>query len=1359
VRPILGKKTEQEVQDSIDLSRQGVGGVKTTEDPFSRARKVVLRDGDYERLKKLSPREIIRSARSFEELMAIKTYLQTLPKSVNTDFWDDYHTQRRFLATQPSLLNVKSDGTGQWAAPMQAREYLVPGGNPHNPRDWRVQRNLTPSPVSFDQLFGEKQAWKVENGINGPKYKNWHPLKMPALPSNRPKDVIIFDLEATGLLKKKSNIVSMALSTNEGYTKGIYSPFPERKFDPFIEKVIRPNWKNAIAGGATTVSEQALVEEFISTLESGPKTLMGYNIRGYDIPLMHERAAEFGLTKRLSAALEKSTIFDVAEYAMPWLSRQMGEEYPGWGRNAWGTKPLGWQLEPVAKALGFASNGLAHDAKVDVEMTKFVADMILNKSDEAAKIFQQNLPQYLEDVKASTGKEVYKIKAGLGTLDYTFSMKKDENYYKRSFSEHLDARFPHVRPVEKESLGKFASKVSGVSKGIGGKVKEAKVLGPVLSFVGLNMLFPGGFWSNAAGSIAFEATRMATKKSLPGWKGMAAGVVGSVATISLFRALTPTDETSDLDIYSALGGNQFSGFDDSYNTTAGFNEGGMAQENRHALSDFGSGYQGLFSSLVNKFAPSSYKGDLPTNMMGIDIDPEVLEFRENVIKDKEALAALEARIKEKQEETQGKTGDFTEADFSTNTNMSLMQGLNLANQNLRAVDTSKFNLSVEDADTVILTRKGIVSLFSDPISIRLSGIDAPEVASHDDDPMAEIRIWQEQAYGQEASSHLRRMVENAENIQLIVNTKDKTYGRSLGVLMDAQNRNLNLALLSEGAASALPFGDPRKDIMSRKMAEAAQQQAIQANEGMWQYARYKAIYQASQAIGAPLTYNTLTDLTRLSKNLNVGAYGSFLESLGDEQRNLTEEELATSKRVGYALQKTHGPNSFKKGKKKYSKDAPTQQRWSGRDDEYNTIEGLKHGGWAQFVRKELTDFGSGWDPLRQIAKSVFGHLDDEGAFKALTSSEEFKSAIQMGLKTPGKELGQGVTASVKSYQSTLNIAGQSHDFEFAVKRLDPSRGATLQETAHESSVLQQLGSERAPSFYGRETDFGMDISSPSIFMEKFNVSPNKVSKVPLSQKELTDAESFLAGAHTKEITHTDLHSGNLVRTFTSQGKEEVGFLDWGMANRFKEVNGIGGIQDMGLAKSGGRKVLEELKSRFGRDVDIHEYSKAQDITRLRAWSNPNASEASHKGINVIYEHSRMTARRNELINEVGSFDPKIPVPKVPASDDPALNDALELVKRRKKLKDHFSNELALEEKNRQINMLEARIKESVENTYQYSSSKSLTSPAPLTPPVDLARSKRMKKFRESSINSVGIGLKSAHNGSRGHCHSTTTRKS
>lgn len=45
---------------------------------------------------------------------------------------------------------------------------------------------------------------------------------------------------------------------------------------------------------------------------------------------------------------------------------------------------------------------------------------------------------------------------------------------------------------------------------------------------------------------------------------------------------------------------------------------------------------------------------------------------------------------------------------------------------------------------------------------------------------------------------------------------------------------------------------------------------------------------------------------------------------------------------------------------------PFYQTFSARDDSWNTIEGLRHGGAAEDVRKTLTDFGSGYQGLRGV---------------------------------------------------------------------------------------------------------------------------------------------------------------------------------------------------------------------------------------------------------------------------------------------------------------------------------------------------------------------------------------------------------
>ena len=311
---------------------------------------------------------------------------------------------------------------------------------------------------------------------------------------------------------------------------------------------------------------------------------------------------------------------------------------------------------------------------------------------------------------------------------------------------------------------------------------------------------------------------------------------------------------------------------------------------------------------------SQNNNSLPTSLMGVDIDPKILAFRENVINNSDAFEELNEKLKELQAQAQASLGTFQESDFQELENVNDSTLVNL--QNLREVNLNKFNLSVEDADTLILKRKGFFNLFSDPIMIRMSGIDAPETAGHENDPMEMIRIWQSQPYGEKATESLRRLIEVVEDeedkpVRLFVDAKNQTYGRSLGALVSGEGLNLNLMLAREGMVSALPFGKRSEDIINREAIQEAQEYAQEHEYGIWKLARYKAIAESTSKIGQPITYNTFTEINRLGRNLNLGAYGSFLESLGEEERELTPEEKQTSRRLGWSLAKTHGPERRK----------------------------------------------------------------------------------------------------------------------------------------------------------------------------------------------------------------------------------------------------------------------------------------------------------------------------------------------------------------------------------------------------------------------------------------------------------------
>ena len=79
--------------------------------------------------------------------------------------------------------------------------------------------------------------------------------------------------------------------------------------------------------------------------------------------------------------------------------------------------------------------------------------------------------------------------------------------------------------------------------------------------------------------------------------------------------------------------------------------------------------------------------------------------------------------------------------------------------------------------------------------------------------------------------------------------------------------------------------------------------------------------------------------------------------------------------------------------------------FSGKDDEYNTIEGLPHGGMGQEMRRRFSDFGSGW--LRKAISVGAKEADIVRAMKIATGAEARVSLIEGEKWLTQKTLGAG----------------------------------------------------------------------------------------------------------------------------------------------------------------------------------------------------------------------------------------------------------------------------------------------------------------------------------------------------------------
>lgn len=334
--------------------------------------------------------------------------------------------------------------------------------------------------------------------------------------------------------------------------------------------------------------------------------------------------------------------------------------------------------------------------------------------------------------------------------------------------------------------------------------------------------------------------------------------------------------------------------DDDYNTIEGLNHGWFGKS-RNQITDFGSGFN---MSRINSIATA--------------------------LKDPAMAKSIEDDRNRLQEKAQ--LGEISRLDLMHFGDQSTLQGLNRKRKQLREVKLSQYNVMVDDADTLVLNKKGS----SGPaVMIRMAGIDTPET-SHENDPLGQYRVGQQQPLGEESTERLKEILGNKEDLRLIVDPTQRTYGRYIGVIFKG-NENANLKLAKEGYASSLEFGSQHKDAVDRATFMAAGDKAEREGLGMWGHDFFKDWKAFSAGYGRDVTFNSFTDLLRLGRNKHLAAGAA---EMWEEGYNQDE-----SYRQGALYQITN--------------------QFSGKGGAYNSINAMPHG-WFGKQRKDTTEFGSGF---------------------------------------------------------------------------------------------------------------------------------------------------------------------------------------------------------------------------------------------------------------------------------------------------------------------------------------------------------------------------------------------------------------
>jgi len=187
--------------------------------------------------------------------------------------------------------------------------------------------------------------------------------------------------------------------------------------------------------------------------------------------------------------------------------------------------------------------------------------------------------------------------------------------------------------------------------------------------------------------------------------------------------------------------------------------------------------------------------------------------------------------------------------------------------NLVKLNLEKYRIEVSDADTIVLKRRGpqngLTSFFGmneKPISIRLAGIDAPETAHGD---------RKAQPFAMEAKSALQAMLNSSRNVSVYVDRNNVTYGRQVGHII-ADDKNLSLELLRRGYVSYLPFrGKGVEQSYDMQVFNSASKLAQGNNHAMWGNPYFQAYSDVVKRSGKTITFNTLVNTEKVSKNANL----------------------------------------------------------------------------------------------------------------------------------------------------------------------------------------------------------------------------------------------------------------------------------------------------------------------------------------------------------------------------------------------------------------------------------------------------------------------------------------------------------
>lgn len=128
--------------------------------------------------------------------------------------------------------------------------------------------------------------------------------------------------------------------------------------------------------------------------------------------------------------------------------------------------------------------------------------------------------------------------------------------------------------------------------------------------------------------------------------------------------------------------------------------------------------------------------------------------------------------------------------------------------------------------------------------------------------------------------------------------------------------------------------------------------------------------------------------------------------------------------------------------------------FSGKDDDYNTIEGLGHSGIAHRMRRQMTDFGSGWRGILGFVKGLLG-IGPRIAKITPARLERVQAAVRRIADPRVERLTSPITKqeAAKIFQDEVKISKSKHIRTLKEEQELATRGETLHREAREQGRI------------------------------------------------------------------------------------------------------------------------------------------------------------------------------------------------------------------------------------------------------------------------------------------------------------------